>query len=93
MATYNKKSVDEAIKRDPRIKPKEAKLIHALLKDNRKLPKQVDYGWTFLDQRVLERSGLQIMAEQKDKHPWVPKTMLLFCMAVALGFIIVGANL
>jgi len=29
---YNKKAVDQAIKRDPRIKPKEAKLIHALLK-------------------------------------------------------------
>ena len=33
------------------------------------------------------------MKEQKDKHPWVPKTMFLFCMTVALGFIIVGANL
>jgi hypothetical protein len=33
------------------------------------------------------------MEEQKDKYPWVPKTMLLFCMAVALGFIIVGASL
>ncbi len=29
---YNKEAVDQAIKRDPRIKPKEAKLIHALLK-------------------------------------------------------------
>ena len=33
--TYNKKAVDEAIKRDPRIKGEEAKLIHALLKGNR----------------------------------------------------------
>tara|TARA_B100001287_G_scaffold252208_1_gene233988 strand:- start:3318 stop:3443 length:126 start_codon:yes stop_codon:yes gene_type:complete len=33
--TYNKKAVDDAIKRDPRIKGKEAKLIHALLKGNR----------------------------------------------------------
>ena len=32
LAAYNKQAVDEAIKRDPRIKPKEAKLIHALLK-------------------------------------------------------------
>ena len=32
MATYNKKAVDEAIKKDPRINGKEAKLIHALLK-------------------------------------------------------------
>ena len=32
---YNKKAVDEAIKRDPRIKPKEAKAIHALLKGRR----------------------------------------------------------
>jgi len=33
------------------------------------------------------------MLEQKDKHPWVPKTMLLLCMAVAAIFIIVGAIL
>tara|TARA_B100000424_G_scaffold187548_1_gene145807 strand:+ start:786 stop:905 length:120 start_codon:yes stop_codon:yes gene_type:complete len=33
--TYNKQAVDKAIKRDPRIKPKEAKLIHALLKGRR----------------------------------------------------------
>ena len=32
MSNYNKKAVDEAIKRDPRIKGKEAKLIHRLLK-------------------------------------------------------------
>ena len=31
--------------------------------------------------------------EKKDKYPWVPKTMFLFCMAVAFGFIIVGASL
>tara|TARA_Y100001968_G_C18907532_1_gene503688 strand:+ start:173 stop:292 length:120 start_codon:yes stop_codon:yes gene_type:complete len=29
---YNKKAVDRAIKKDPRIKGKEAKLIHRLLK-------------------------------------------------------------
>ena len=29
---YNKEAVDKAIKRDPRIKGKEAKAIHALLK-------------------------------------------------------------
>jgi len=39
MATYNKQAVDREIKKDPRIKGKEAKLIHALLKGNRKLPK------------------------------------------------------
>jgi hypothetical protein len=39
MTTYNKQAVDREIKKDPRIKPKEAKLIHALLKGNRKLPK------------------------------------------------------
>lgn len=33
---YSKEAVDQAIKRDPRIKPKEAKLIHALLKGRRK---------------------------------------------------------
>ena len=33
------------------------------------------------------------MLEQKDKNPWVPKTMFLLCMGVALGFIIVGAIL
>jgi hypothetical protein len=33
------------------------------------------------------------MVKQKDKYPWVPKFMFLFCMTVALGFIIVGANL
>jgi hypothetical protein len=33
------------------------------------------------------------MLEQKDKHPWVPKTMFLFCMAVAAIFIIVGVIL
>ena len=43
MAAYNKKSVDDAIKRDPSIKPKQARLIHALLKGNRKLPKEVDF--------------------------------------------------
>ena len=30
--THNKEAVDKAIKQDKRIKPKEAKLIHALLK-------------------------------------------------------------
>jgi hypothetical protein len=30
--SYNKKSVDEAIKKDPRIKPAKARLIHRLLK-------------------------------------------------------------
>ena len=29
---YNKDAVEEAIKKDPTIKPKEAKLIHVLLK-------------------------------------------------------------
>ena len=33
------------------------------------------------------------MLEQKDKHPWVPKTMFLLCMVVAAIFIIVGASL
>jgi len=33
------------------------------------------------------------MLEQKDKHPWVPKTMFLFCMAVAAIFIIIGVIL
>ena len=37
MATYNKAAVDEAIRKDPRIKGKEAKLIHALLKGNKKV--------------------------------------------------------
>jgi len=32
MTKYDKESVEKAIKKDPRIKPKEAKLIHALLK-------------------------------------------------------------
>ena len=32
MAKYNKEAVDKAIKRDPRIKGKEAKAIHRLLK-------------------------------------------------------------
>ena len=32
MNKYNKDAVEKAIKKDPRIKPKEAKLIHALLK-------------------------------------------------------------
>ncbi len=31
-ATYNKEAVDKEIKKDPRIKGKEAKLIHRLLK-------------------------------------------------------------
>ena len=30
--SYDKKSVDESIKKDPRIKPAEARLIHRLLK-------------------------------------------------------------
>ena len=33
---YSKAAVDAAIKRDPRIKEKEAKLIHALLKGRQK---------------------------------------------------------
>ena len=33
------------------------------------------------------------MLEQKDKHPWVPKAMFWFCMAVAAIFIIVGVIL
>jgi hypothetical protein len=32
MSKYNKEAVDKSIKKDPRIKGKEAKLIHALLK-------------------------------------------------------------
>ena len=32
MAKYNKEAVDKAIKKDPKIKGKEAKLIHRLLK-------------------------------------------------------------
>ena len=32
MAKYNKEAVDKAIKKDPRIKAKEAKLINRLLK-------------------------------------------------------------
>ena len=32
MAKYNKAAVDKEIKKDPRIKAKEAKLIHRLLK-------------------------------------------------------------
>ena len=31
-ATYNKEAIDKEIKKDPRIKGKEAKLIHRLLK-------------------------------------------------------------
>ena len=33
------------------------------------------------------------MVEQKDKHPWAPKTMFLLYMAVAAIFIIVGVIL
>lgn len=36
MAQYNAKAVEKEIRKDPRIKGKEAKLIHALLKGNRK---------------------------------------------------------
>jgi|TARA_B110000046_G_scaffold173162_1_gene195538 hypothetical protein len=32
MVKYNKEAVDKAIKKDPKIKGKEAKLIHRLLK-------------------------------------------------------------
>jgi hypothetical protein len=32
MIKYNKPAIDKEIKKDPRIKGKEAKLIHALLK-------------------------------------------------------------
>tara|TARA_R110001599_G_scaffold2192_11_gene11651 strand:+ start:2690 stop:2935 length:246 start_codon:yes stop_codon:yes gene_type:complete len=35
MSKYNKEAVSKAIKRDPRIKGKEAKLIHSLLKGRR----------------------------------------------------------
>jgi hypothetical protein len=34
--TYNREAVEQAIKRDPRIKGKEARLIHALLKGHSK---------------------------------------------------------
>jgi hypothetical protein len=33
------------------------------------------------------------MLSNKDKNPWVPKTMFLLCMAVALGFFVVGVML
>jgi len=36
MAKYSKEAVDKAIKRDPRIKGKEAKAIHRLLKGRSK---------------------------------------------------------
>jgi hypothetical protein len=36
MAKYNKEAVDKAIKHDPRIKGKEAKAIHRLLKGRTK---------------------------------------------------------
>jgi hypothetical protein len=36
MSKYNKEAVNKAIKRDPKIKGKEAKLIHGLLKGWRK---------------------------------------------------------
>ena len=36
MSKYNKEAVSKAIKRDPKIKGKEAKLIHSLLKGRRK---------------------------------------------------------
>ena len=36
MPKYNKEAVDKAIKRDPRIKGKEAKAIHRLLKGRTK---------------------------------------------------------
>ncbi len=36
MAKYNKEAVDKAIKRDPRIKGKEARAIHRLLKGRAK---------------------------------------------------------
>lgn len=36
MSKYNAKAVDKEIRKDPRIKGREARLIHALLKGNRK---------------------------------------------------------
>jgi len=36
MSKYNEKAVDREIKKDPRIKDREAKLIKALLKGNSK---------------------------------------------------------
>jgi uncharacterized protein YbaA (DUF1428 family) len=36
MTKYNKDAVEKAIKKDPRIKGKEAKMIHALLKGRSK---------------------------------------------------------
>jgi len=37
MTQYNEKAVDSAIKRDPRIKGREARLIKALLKGRKKV--------------------------------------------------------
>ena len=37
MAKYNKKAVDKAIKQNPKIKGKEANLIHRLLKGHGKV--------------------------------------------------------
>jgi ribosomal protein L22 len=41
MATYNKKSVDKAIKRDTSIEPNEARLIHRLLRGRTTRPEVV----------------------------------------------------
>ena len=42
---YNKDAVEKAIKKDPTIKPKEAKLIHALLKGHSEDKKWLTDKW------------------------------------------------
>jgi len=52
---YNKEAVDKAIKQDPRIKGKEAKLIHGLLKG----------GWDELSTRKATEKILKKLERRK----------------------------
>jgi len=69
---YNKESVEKAIKKDPKIKPKEARLIHSLLKGHSEDKKGLTDKWIMWFQdgggrTLIEgRKELRKLAKQYD---------------------------
>ena len=88
---YNKEAVEKEIKKDSRIKGREAKLIHALLKGNRKSKQDYDMKHpsafrNFIQEKWFEHKDEiyawtgKALTEYDDKyyfrkHKWLLKTM------------------
>lgn len=88
---YNKEAVEKAIKKDPRIKGREAKLIHALLKGNRKskqegVMKKLSHFRMFIQEKWFQHKDEiyswtgKALTEYDDKyyfrkHKWLLKKM------------------